>query len=192
LSKLDLKKSKIELELNQIINKMWEDYELTPNNVEEYKEVKNPQEVQKQVNSLRSDIRALGSINVDSIQEYKEVKERYDFLSEQRYDLEESSNKLRKVIQEMTETMKVQFTEQFKVINKNFGEVFAELFGGGKAELKLVDEDKLERLYNGVYFLPYLTSDGKRVCLYFWNICIHCISICWRNYFFNFCTSKYR
>ena len=57
---------------------------------------------------------------------------------------------------------------------------------------KLVDEDKLERLYNGVYFLPYLTSDGKRVCLYFWNICIHCISICWRNYFFNFCTSKYR
>jgi chromosome segregation protein len=122
---------------------MWEDYELTPNNVEEYKEVKNPQEVQKQVNSLRSDIRALGSINVDSIQEYKEVKERYDFLSEQRYDLEESSNKLRKVIQEMTETMKVQFTEQFKVINKNFGEVFAELFGGGKAELKLVDEDNI-------------------------------------------------
>ena len=143
IAKIDLKKSKIELELNQIINKMWEDYELTPNNVEEYKEVKNPQEVQKQVNSLRSDIRALGSINVDSIQEYKEVKERYDFLSEQRYDLEESSNKLRKVIQEMTETMKVQFTEQFKVINKNFGEVFAELFGGGKAELKLVDEDNI-------------------------------------------------
>ena len=143
IAKIDLKKSKVELELDQIINKMWEEYELTPNNVEEYKEVKNVQEVQKQVNSLRSDIRALGSINVDSIQEYKEVKERYDFLSEQRYDLEESSNKLRKVISEMTETMKTQFTEQFKVINKNFGEVFAELFGGGKAELKLVDEDNI-------------------------------------------------
>ena len=143
IAKIDLKKSKIELELNQVINKMWEDYELTPNTVEEYKEVQNPQEVQKQVNSLRSDIRALGSINIDSIQEYKEVKERYDFLSEQRYDLEESSNKLRKVIQEMTETMKTQFEEQFKIINKNFGEVFVELFGGGKAELKLVDEDNI-------------------------------------------------
>ena len=143
IAKIDLKKSKIELELNQVINKMWEDYELTPNTVEEYKEVQNPQEVQKQVNSLRNDIRALGSINIDSIQEYKEVKERYDFLSEQRYDLEESSNKLRKVIQEMTETMKTQFEEQFKIINKNFGEVFVELFGGGKAELKLVDEDNI-------------------------------------------------
>ena len=122
---------------------MWEEYELTPNNVEEYKEVTSPHEVQKQVNSLRSEIRDLGSINVDSIQEYKEVKERYDFLSEQRYDLEESSNKLRKVIQEMTDTMKTQFEEQFKIINKNFGEVFAELFGGGKAELKLVDEDNI-------------------------------------------------
>ena len=143
IAKIDLKKSKVELELDQVINKMWEDYELTPNNVEEYKEVTNPHEVQKQVNALRSDIRALGSINVDSIQEYKEVKERYDFLSEQRYDLEEASNKLRKVIQEMTETMKTQFEEQFKIINKNFGEVFAELFGGGKAELKLVDEENI-------------------------------------------------
>ena len=143
IAKIDLKKSKIELELNQIINKMWEEYELTPNNVEEYKEVTSPYEVQKQVNSLRSEIRDLGSINVDSIQEYKEVKERFDFLSEQRYDLEESSNKLRKVIQEMTDTMKTQFEEQFKIINKNFGEVFAELFGGGKAELKLVDEDNI-------------------------------------------------
>ena len=122
---------------------MWEEYELTPNNVEEYKEVTSPHEVQKQVNSLRSEIRDLGSINIDSIQEYKEVKERYDFLSEQRFDLEESSNKLRKVIQEMTDTMKTQFEEQFKIINKNFGEVFAELFGGGKAELKLVDEDNI-------------------------------------------------
>ena len=143
ISKIDLKKSKIELEQNQIINKMWEEYELTPNNVEEYKEVKNPSEVQKQVNSLRSEIRELGSINIDSIQEYKETKERYDFLSEQRYDLEESSNKLRKVINEMTETMKKQFSEQFKIINKNFGEVFTELFGGGKAELKLVDEENI-------------------------------------------------
>lgn len=143
ISKLDLKKSKIELELNQVINKMWEEYELTPNNTGDIKKSEKPQEVQKQVNSIRSQIRELGSVNIDSIQEYKEMKERYDFMSEQRLDLEESSNKLKKVINEMTDTMKKQFAEQFKIINKNFGEVFAELFGGGKAELILADEENI-------------------------------------------------
>jgi len=143
ISKLDLKKSKIELELNQVINKMWEEYELTPNNVGDIEKVTNPTEVQKQVNSIRSEIKELGSINVDAIKEYKEIKERYDFMSEQRLDLEDSGNKLRKVISEMTETMKKQFSEQFKIINRNFGEVFAELFGGGKAELILSDEENI-------------------------------------------------
>lgn len=143
LSKLDLKKSKIELELNQVINKMWEEYELTPNTVGDIQKVEKPSEVQKQVNAIRSEIRELGSINVDSINEYKEIKERYDFMSEQRLDLEDSSNKLKSVINEMTETMKKQFAEQFKIINKNFGEVFAELFGGGKAELILADEENI-------------------------------------------------
>ena len=143
ISKLDLKKSKIELELNQVINKMWEEYELTPNNVENIEKAKNPSEVQKKVNSIRNEIKELGSVNIDAIKEYKEIKERYDFMSEQRLDLENSSNKLRKVINEMTETMKKQFAEQFKIINKNFGEVFAELFGGGKAELILSDKENI-------------------------------------------------
>ncbi len=143
ISKLDLKKSKIELELNQVIDKMWEEYELTPNTVGETNKVENPTAVQKQVNSIRSEIRDLGSINVDSINEYKETKERYDFMCEQRLDLEASSNKLKKVISEMTETMKVQFAEQFKIINKNFSDVFKELFGGGKAELILTDTDNI-------------------------------------------------
>lgn len=143
ISKLDLKKSKIELELNQVIDKMWEEYELTPNTVGETNKVENPTAVQKQVNSIRSEIRDLGSINVDSINEYKETKERYDFMCEQRLDLEDSSNKLKKVISEMTETMKVQFVEQFKIINKNFSDVFKELFGGGKAELILTDTDNI-------------------------------------------------
>ena len=143
ISKLDLKKSKIELELNQVINKMWEEYELTPNTTGDIEKVDNPTEIQKQVNSIRSEIRNLVSINVDSIKEYQEMKERYDFMSEQRLDLEDSSNKLKKVINEMTETMKKQFAEQFKIINKNFGEVFTELFGGGKAELILADEENI-------------------------------------------------
>ena len=143
ISKLDLKKSKIELELNQVINKMWEDYELTPNNTGDIQKAEKPQEVQRKVNSIRSEIRELGSVNVDAINEYKEMKERYDFMSEQRLDLEDSSNKLKKVISEMTDTMQKQFAEQFKIINKNFGEVFAELFGGGKAELILADEENI-------------------------------------------------
>ena len=143
ISKLDLKKSKIELEQNQVINKMWEDYELTPNTVGEVQKITNPSEVQKQVNEIRSQIHELGSINIDSIQEYKDCKERYDFMCEQRLDLEDSSNKLKNVINEMTDTMKKQFAEQFKIINKNFGEVFTELFGGGKAELILADEENI-------------------------------------------------
>ena len=143
ISKIDVKNSKIELELNQVVNKMWEEYELTPNNTGDIKKVDNPTEVQRKVNELRSQIKDLGSVNIDSINEYKELKERYDFMSEQRLDLEEASNKLKKVINEMTNTMKEQFATQFKVINKNFGEVFKELFGGGKAELILADENNI-------------------------------------------------
>ncbi len=144
ITKQELKKSKIEYELEQIINKMWEDYELTPNNVgEEYKKPENVAETTKQVKSLREEIKSLGSINIDSIEEYKQTKERYDFMCEQRLDLENSSSKLKKVIQDMTKIMKEQFANQFKVINKNFGEVFSELFGGGKAELKLTDEENI-------------------------------------------------
>ena len=96
-----------------------------------------------QVNSLRSEIRDLGPVNVNAIKEYQELKERYDFMSEQRLDLENASTKLKKVIAEMTDTMKTQFAKQFKIINKNFGEVFSELFGGGRAELKLEDSDNI-------------------------------------------------
>jgi len=144
ITKQEVKKSKIEYELEQTINKMWEDYELTPNNVgEEYKKPENVSETSKKVKQLRDQIKALGSINIDSIEEYKQTKERYDFMCEQRLDLEDSSSKLKKVIQDMTKIMKEQFEQQFKVINKNFGEVFSELFGGGKAELRLTDEENI-------------------------------------------------
>ena len=73
----------------------------------------------------------------------KNKKERYDFMSEQRLDLENTMSKLRKIITDMTAIMKEQFEEKFKEINKNFGEVFAELFGGGKAEVKLEDEQNI-------------------------------------------------
>ena len=143
ITKLDVKKSKLEVELEQIVNKMWEDYELTPSNAENYAKPSNVSHTTKKVKELRDEIKSLGSINIDSIEEYKQTKERYDFMCEQRLDLENSSNKLKKVILDMTKTMKEQFEKQFKIINKNFGEVFAELFGGGKAELKLTDEENI-------------------------------------------------
>ena len=143
ISKLELKKSKLEVELEQVVNKMWEDYELTPSNAVNYEKPTNVSQTTKKVKNLRDEIKNLGSINIDSIEEYKQTKERYDFMCEQRLDLENSSTKLRKVIQDMTKTMKEQFEKQFKIINKNFGEVFSELFGGGKAELKLTDEENI-------------------------------------------------
>ena len=141
--KLDVKKTKIQQDLEQVVNNMWEEYELTPNNAVEYKKPENISVTQKQVNSLRTQIRDLGTINMDSIEEYKRTKERYDFMCEQRLDLEDAVNKLRKIISDMTFTMKQQFKEQFSIINKNFSEVFKELFGGGKAELVLEDEENL-------------------------------------------------
>lgn len=143
LVKLDVKKTKIEEDINEIYNKMWEEYELTPNNVGEYQRPENVQLTQRRVNSLRNEIKELGSVNVDSIEEYKNLKDRYDFMSEQRLDLENTMSKLRSVISDMIQIMREQFKEKFKVINKNFGEVFAELFGGGKAELILEDENNI-------------------------------------------------
>ena len=140
INKIEIKKSKLEVELEQVVNKMWEEYEITPNNAENYEKPTNVAEVQKRVNKLRNEIKELGSINIDSIEEYRQTKERFDFMTEQKADLEQASEKLKNIITDMTEVMKKQFAEQFKIINKNFGEIFAELFGGGKANLKLADE----------------------------------------------------
>ena len=143
ITKLEVKKNKVEEDITDIINKMWEEYELTPNNVEDYKKPENISLTQRKVEQLRSDIKELGSINVDAIDEYKNLKSRYDFMCEQRLDLEDTMAKLRKVIQDMLEIMKEQFREKFEIINKNFGEVFRELFGGGVAEVTLTDTENI-------------------------------------------------
>lgn len=138
--KIESKKAKQEQDVDDLINKLWQEYEITPNNASEYKKPDNVQVAQRKTNELRREIADLGSINIDSIEDYKKMQERYDFMNEQRFDLEESISKLRNVISEMTTTMQKQFAEKFKQINKNFNEVFCELFGGGKAELILENE----------------------------------------------------
>ena len=141
--KLDSKKTRLDENLNAEVNKLWEEYELTPNATGEYERPSNVKLTEKRVNNLHSDIRDLGSVNIDSIEEYKKLRERYDFMSEQRLDLETTMSKLQKMITDITVTMKEQFKEKFAVINKNFGEVFVELFGGGKAEVTLEDESNV-------------------------------------------------
>ena len=141
--KTEVKKTKIQEDINDVINKLWEEYEITPNNSKEYPKPENVTQTVKNVQSLRNSIKNLGSINIDAIEEYSQLRKRYDFLCEQRLDLEDATSKLKKVISEMTTTMKEQFKERFKIINQNFGEVFKELFGGGKAELTLADEENI-------------------------------------------------
>ena len=141
LVKIDIKKNKTSQDLEDVVNKLWEEYELTPNNADRFTKTTDQAKTQKEVNYLRTQIRDLGSINIDSIKEYQTLKERYDFMCEQRLDLENSMSKLKNVISEMINIMKTQFKDKFKLINKNFNEVFTELFGGGKAELILENEE---------------------------------------------------
>ena len=141
--KLDVKKSKIDDDLNNVITMLWNEYELTPNACEGFKKPENVTVTTKKVNTLRQDIRDLGSVNVDSIEEYKNLKQRYDFMCEQRLDLENTMAKLRNMISDITNTMKEQFKERFEIINKNFGETFKELFGGGEAKVILQDEQNV-------------------------------------------------
>ncbi len=138
--KLEVKKGKLEDELNNEIALLWDEYELTPNNVKNYTNPENISKTTRIVKNLREDIKKLGNVNVDSIEEYKKLKQRYDFMCEQRLDLENTMAKLRQMINEITEKMKVQFKEKMEIINRNFDETFKELFGGGEAKIILQDE----------------------------------------------------
>ncbi len=143
-SRIELKKSRVEMDMEILQNKMWEEYEVTLNSAVEYtKDIGGIQTAQREINSLRSQIKGLGNVNVGAIDEYTKTRERFEFLSSQRNDLEASEEKLRKVISEMTSIMKRQFLEQFNHICRNFEQVFKELFGGGRATLKLADENNI-------------------------------------------------
>lgn len=144
ITKIEIKKEKVEHDIEELRDKLWEEYELTPNNVtEEYQKPNNVLNATKQANKIREEIKNIGSVNIDSIEEYKNTSERYDFMCEQRLDVENSMSQLKNVIAEMTQTMKEQFLKQFKIINENFKTTFKELFGGGTAELKLEDESNI-------------------------------------------------
>ena len=133
-----------EAEFGNINSRLWDEYELTYVTAQEYrKDVENLNELQKYVTSVKNKIRALGNVNVNSIEEYAQVNERYEFLTKQRDDLENAKKSLGNIIKEMETLMIKQFTEQLDIINKTFTRVFKELFNGGHAELVLVDEENI-------------------------------------------------
>ena len=133
---------KLEESREERISYMWEEYEITPNNALQYKkeEFDDLGEMKKQTAQLRDEIRRLGPVNVNAIEDYKELLERHTFLSGQYEDLVTAEKTLEQIIQELDEGMRKQFTEKFAEIQKEFDKAFKELFGGGKGTLELDEE----------------------------------------------------
>lgn len=144
--KLEVRKAKLQTELEAVQNRLWDEYELTYGTAAEYKkEIRNTRQVQQRINELRAAIRDLGPVNVSAIEDYSKTKERLKFLSNHRDDLIKSEEKLNRVIREMMSIMKRKFMDEFQKINQNFNQVFRELFDGGRAEVILENpEDVLE------------------------------------------------
>lgn len=142
--RVEVKKTKLETEMDSILNRMWDEYELTYSTALEFKkDIGSIPQAQKRAGEIRNEIKELGPVNVAAIEEYIKTKERFEFMSIQRDDLENSKEKLAKVIAEMVTLMKKQFMEHFNMINENFSVVFKELFGGGRAELILSDKENI-------------------------------------------------
>lgn len=132
---------RLEEEKQRLTAQMWEEYEMTLRMAQEYMAAQPQMQAQEKhsVKEWRGMLRALGDVNVGAIEQYKEVKERYTFLTAQREDILSAEEKLRQIIAELSERMETQFREQFALISENFSKVFREMFGGGKAYLKLMD-----------------------------------------------------
>lgn len=143
-SRLTQRKIKHETELENTINNLWEEYELTYSDAVAYKkDLGTVSEVTKEIASLKRKIAALGNVNVDAIEEYKAVSERYEFLTNQRDDLLNAQKDLLGIIADMTKVMKSEFEVKFYDIAKHFKQTFTELFGGGTASLSLEDPDDI-------------------------------------------------
>ena len=144
ISKIDERKISAQRDYDSIINQLYEVYEMTRSEAENAAEkINDRMAAQKELNEIKMKIRALGNVNVGAIEEYKEVSERFKFLSEQLTDVRTSKRDLEKLIEDLTGDMCRIFAESFVIINNNFKSIFTELFGGGKAELVLTDPENV-------------------------------------------------
>lgn len=144
LARLEERKLNLKKQYDDITSKLWEEYELTRREAEQLvKPLDDSAAGRKRLNELKGKIKALGSVNVGAIEEYKEVSERYKFLSEQVSDVEKSRNEILRLINDLTKQMQELFVERFDSINKNFQATFKELFGGGEASLELSNPEDI-------------------------------------------------
>lgn len=154
LARLEERKINIQNQYDDIISKLWEEYELTRREAEDCAvEIDDSKQAQRRLNELKQKIRSLGNVNVSAIEEYKEVSERYEFMSAQVNDVEKSKKEIEKLITDLTKQMKEVFVESFDQINKNFTYTFKELFGGGTASLSLADPENI--LTSGIDILVH-------------------------------------
>ena len=142
-------------EHDQIVGMLWDEYEMTVSEGVKFAHtIDNSVQSKNELLKIKSNIRALGSVNVDSIEEYSEVKERYEYLTRQYDDVDGSKNRLIKLINDLTGTMQEIFAQSFREINRNFGEIFRELFGGGEARLELTDNEDILNCGINIFVQP--------------------------------------
>lgn len=141
-ARLEERCAQLQHSYDELIAKLWEEYELTRSEAQKLAQpVEDLTRANGQLTTLRSKIRSLGSVNVDAIDEYREVSDRYAFLMHQTKDAEQSRAELLRLIEDLTAQMQSIFAENFEQINRHFKRIFVELFGGGRAELKMTDPD---------------------------------------------------
>ena len=160
LKDLEIKVSKMDVKLDYYLNTLSEDYELTFEKAKEKYQLEiEVEEARVKVNTYKNNIKKIGMVNLASIEEYDKVSERYNFLDGQKKDLLEAKDTLLEIISEMDEVMKEEFLKTFKQIQVEFEGVFKQLFGGGRASLKLTDPDNI--LETGVEIIA--SPPGKKL-----------------------------
>ena len=146
VARLQERAENLQKEYDQIISKLWEEYELTRREAEEQAQpIQDLPAAQRRLSELKNKIKALGAVNVGAVVEYQEVSQRYQFLKAQVEDVEKSKKELLDLIDDLTKHMREQFTQRFAQVNQNFGSIFRELFGGGAAELTFTDDSDVLR-----------------------------------------------
>lgn len=144
LARLEERRENLQKQYDEITSKLWEEYEMTPREAKKAAaDISDQGKAQRRLMELKQKIKSLGTVNLSAIEEYKEVSQRYTFMSEQLGDVEKSKAELLKLISELTKQMREIFIERFNLINENFSATFIELFGGGKASLTLTDPDQV-------------------------------------------------
>ncbi|MCH5304263.1 MAG: chromosome segregation protein SMC, partial [Ruminococcus sp.] len=144
LARLEERRINLQKEYDNIISKLWEEYQLTKKEAQETAvELENISTARARLNELKSKIRSLGTVNVGAIEEYKEVSDRYEFISVQVEDVEKSKKEIEQLIKQLTKQMQEEFIKSFEEINRNFTFTFKELFGGGTASLALTDPEDI-------------------------------------------------